>query len=104
MNGEIGRCRGHLLHYSFAGLTDLLFKMNRYTDLSARQMFQAGRRCALLDLTVRPSAAFFKTFFLKLGFLDGVEGLEVSVANAMSTFAKYMKLRELESTNPPRER
>ncbi len=96
VQGEIGRCRGHLLHYSFLGLADLMVKMNRYSDLSARQMSERGRRCALQDLTIRPAAAFLKTYFLKLGFLDGVEGFEVSVANAMNTFAKYMKLRELD--------
>ncbi len=95
VNGETGRCREHLMHYSFQGLADLLVKMNRYTDLSASQLSAKGRSASLFDLTLRPSAAFAKTYFLKLGFLDGVEGFEVSVANAMSTFVKYMKLREL---------
>ena len=36
-----------------------------------------------------------QTGYLKLGFLDGVEGFEIAVANAVSTFAKYIKLREL---------
>lgn len=96
VQGEIGRCRGHLLHYSFTGLADLLAKMNRYSNLSAVQMFESGRRCTLPDLTIRPAAAFLKSYFLKLGFLDGVEGFEVSVTNALGTFVKYMKLRELD--------
>lgn len=100
VHGDTGRLSGHLLHYSFAGLSDLLVKMNRYTDLSARQMHEGGRRCALRDLTLRPAAAFIKTYFLRLGFLDGVEGFEVAVANAMSTFAKYLKLRELDRSHP----
>jgi glycosyltransferase involved in cell wall biosynthesis len=95
VDGEIGRLSGHLLHYSFAGLSDLMVKMNRYTDLAARQMAEKGKKASLFDLTIRPGAAFLKPYVLKLGFLDGVDGFEVSVTNAMSTFAKYLKLREI---------
>lgn len=91
----IADCRGHLLHYSFAGLAPLFAKLNHYSDLSARQMFEQGRRCTLFDLTVRPLFAFFKTYLLRAGMLDGVEGLVISVTTAMLTFAKYVKLREL---------
>ncbi|GFO54212.1 glycosyl transferase family 2 [Geomonas sp. Red276] len=95
VDGPIGRLNGHLLHYSFVGLADLMVKMNRYTDLSARQLAERGKVASWYDLTVRPTAAFVKTYLVRLGFLDGAEGLVVSVANATSTFAKYVKLREL---------
>jgi glycosyltransferase involved in cell wall biosynthesis len=93
--GEVGRLSHHLLHFSFEGFADILVKMNRYTDLSARSMFEAGRRCGLSDLAVRPLLAFAKAYFFRAGFLDGVEGLEVAAAGAMHVFAKYVKLREL---------
>lgn len=88
-------CSGHLLHYSFNGLGDLLIKLNSYSDLSARQLHDQGRRCSLFDLTARPLFAFFKTYLLKAGVLDGVAGLMISVTTALLTFAKYLKLREL---------
>lgn len=91
----VADCREHLLHYSFSGLAPLLTKLNHYSDLSARQMFEQGRRCSPFDLTVRPLFAFFKTYLLRAGVLDGIEGLLISVTTAMLTFAKYTKLREL---------
>jgi len=94
--GPVGECREHMLHYSFSGLAPLLDKLNRYSDLSARQMFDAGRRCSVFDLTLRPSFAFFKTYVLRAGVLDGTEGLIIAVTTAMLTFSKYAKLRELE--------
>lgn len=96
VEGTTGRLEGHLLHYSFQGISDILRKMDRYTDISAGSMFSAGRRCRLTDLTVRPLFAFLRTYFLRLGFLDGVEGLVISLAAGLSVFAKYAKLRELE--------
>lgn len=94
-DGVVSTCREHLLHYSFAGLSPLLEKLNFYSDLSARQMFDQGKLCSLFDLSVRPLIAFLKTYLFKAGILDGVEGLVISTTTAMLTFAKYAKLREL---------
>jgi len=93
--GPVGKCSEHMMHYSFSGLSPLLAKLNHYSDLSARQMFEGGRRCSVFDLTIRPSFAFFKTYVLRAGVLDGTEGLIIAVTTAMLTFSKYAKLREL---------
>src|SRR3989304_4523490 len=94
--GDPPPLRNPLLPLSFSGIGDILAKMNRYSDLSARQMHGRGRKCGILDLTVRPAFAFLKTYFLRGGWLDGVEGLVISVTTALLTFTKYVKLRELE--------
>lgn len=96
VSGETRLLRNHLLHYSFSGVGEILGKMNRYSDLSARQMFERGRKGSAIDLALRPGFAFFRTYFLKLGFLDGIEGYIVSTTTALLTFTKYVKLRELE--------
>ncbi len=96
VTGDTGRLEHPIIHYSFAGISDILSKMNRYTDLSATQMFESGRRCGFSDYTLRPFLAFAKSYLLRGGFLDGVEGLEIAVAGGLHVFAKYIKLRELE--------
>ncbi|MGZ8432481.1 MAG: glycosyltransferase family 2 protein [Candidatus Deferrimicrobiaceae bacterium] len=95
VSGETVPLTGHLLHYSFSGIGEMIPKINRYSDLSARQMFERGRRCGIADLTLRPAFAFVKTYLFRLGFLDGVEGLVISATTAWLAFAKYAKLREL---------
>lgn len=99
VDGETGSLRNHLLHYSFSGITDLFRKMERYTDLSARAMFDEGRTCRPSDLAIRPVLAFLKSYLLRRGFLDGPEGLVVGVAGAVHVFTKYAKLRELERSS-----
>jgi glycosyltransferase involved in cell wall biosynthesis len=94
--GSVAPLDHPLLHLSFDGFADLVAKMNRYTDLGARDLHARGKRFRLADLALRPAFAFVRTYLLRLGFLDGVEGLEVAAANAFSTFAKYAKLRDLE--------
>ncbi len=95
VSGDTGALRNHLLHFSFDGFADILRKMDRYTDLSARKMFEEGRRCGLSDLTVRPALAFLKAYLVRLGFMDGVEGFEVAAAAAIHVFVKYARLRDL---------
>jgi glycosyltransferase involved in cell wall biosynthesis len=99
--GEVGRCREALLHHSFRGFGDLIAKLDRYTTLSARQLHARGRRAGPLDLAFRPAFTFVRTYLLRLGLLDGVEGLEIAVADALTTFTKYAKLRELRRAPPP---
>lgn len=96
VSGETAPLAGHLLHYSFSGIGEMIPKINRYSDLSARQMFERGRRCGIADLTLLPAFAFVRTYLLRLGFLDGVEGVVISATTSWLTFAKYAKLRELE--------
>lgn len=100
VSGETGRLRNHILHYSFSGISDILKKMDRYVDLSAKEMLEAGRRSRISDITIRPFLAFAKSYLLRLGFLDGVEGFEIAVASGMHVFSKYVKLRELERGRP----
>ena len=102
VSGDTVPLKAHLLHYSFSGIGDMIPKINRYSGLSARQMFERGRRCGILDLTLRPAFAFFKTYLLRLGFLDGVEGVVISATTSWLVFAKYSKLRELEKSSGKR--
>ena len=38
------------------------------------------------------SWAFFRTYFIKIGFLDGAEGFMLAFANAEYSYYKYLKL------------
>jgi glycosyltransferase involved in cell wall biosynthesis len=96
--GRPGQLRGELLHYSFRDLRDQLDRINTYTTLGARQMFEAGRRASALHLLMHPPAAFLRNFILRRGIMDGTVGLTISLLQAWSVFLKFAKLRELQTT------
>lgn len=104
MKGEVGHCRGDLLHYSFDGFSDLIAKMNRYTDIGAGQLLARGKRSNLSQVTLRPLFAFWKTYILRGGFLDGFAGFAIAVSNTVSVFYKYAKLRELQGRTEAKPR
>ncbi|MCL2760593.1 MAG: glycosyltransferase family 2 protein [Desulfuromonadales bacterium] len=92
---DTGKLKEHLLHYSFRNINYMLTKLNLYTDISAQEMFKKGKKISFLHVTLRPLWMFLRTYILRLGFLDGYEGLVISVSNSASVFYKYSKLREL---------
>ena len=96
VDGPVGRLRHEIEHYSFRNLDDQLDRINHYTTLAARQMYEAGRRASALELIVHPPAAFLRNYVLRRGMLDGTAGLTISIINAYSVFLKFAKLRELQ--------
>ncbi|MBI3050317.1 MAG: glycosyltransferase family 2 protein [Acidobacteria bacterium] len=96
VDGPVGRLRHELEHYSFRNLRDQLDRINHYTTLAARQMYEAGRRAGPFDLVVHPPAAFLRNYVLRRGILDGTAGLTISLMNAYSVFLKFAKLWEMQ--------
>lgn len=96
VDGPVGRLRHEIEHYSFRDLDDQLDRINHYTTLAARQMYEAGRRTSALELLIHPPAAFLRNYVLRRGILDGTAGLTISIINAYSVFLKFAKLRELQ--------
>ena len=85
---------GNVEHYSYHSLTQFIIKADRYSTLFARD--NAGKRSSSPLLAVSNGLfSFFKTYFLKLGFLDGYVGLVIAFSHMITNFFKYMKLYEL---------
>ncbi|MBI4290791.1 MAG: glycosyltransferase family 2 protein [Betaproteobacteria bacterium] len=89
---------GDLLHESAETLARYLEKQNRYTTLQAERLRSQGKRAGALNLVLSPLARFFKFYFLRLGFLDGVPGLVHVTIGCMNSFSKYAKLIELQGS------
>ncbi len=80
--------------YSQAGFAD--YFNGKLADarlrLIAEHLFRRGKRCGWMDLLVRPTLAFVKLYFLKLGFLDGQFGLLIAQKAAIAAQLKYAAL------------
>ncbi|MDZ7262736.1 MAG: glycosyltransferase family 2 protein [candidate division KSB1 bacterium] len=94
--GKTGKLKTPLLHYTDRAIEHYFSKFNHYTTLAAQQLLQKGKQFRLMDLLFRPLHTFFRMYFLKLGFLDGIQGVILSVFSACYVFTKYAKLWELE--------
>ena len=91
-SARVGELEGLLLHESFRDLESVLDKTNRYSSAGAQGMWTRGKRGSLGQAVARGLWAFVRTYFLRLGFLDGRMGFVLAVSNAEGTYYRYLKL------------
>ncbi len=93
VSGTLGRLDSNLLHFTCESLSEHLRTMDRYTTLAAEQLLAAREKPTWGRLIFEPPWTFFRTYVVKLGFLDGVEGLAIANMAALYNFVKYAKAR-----------
>ena len=89
------KIEGKLFHYSYKTKADHWRRIEKYAKLSAEEMKSKGKQSNFIKLWISPIVRFLKTYFLKLGFLDGRNGWLISVRNAKLVRLKYRILRDL---------
>ncbi len=95
-DATVSRINGDLLHFTYRDLSEHLRQMDKFASISAAEAFKKNRKTSvLLHLVLNPPFIFFKTYFLRLGFLDGYEGFLLAKNGAYYRFLKYAKLRAL---------
>lgn len=94
MEGPVERLDGVLLHLTYRDVRHHVEKMNTWTTAAAAAMLDS-RRSVFFGVLVRPPAAFWKSWLLRGGILDGGRGFIVAAMSAYYVFVKYLKLAEL---------
>ncbi|HEX2865734.1 MAG TPA: glycosyltransferase family 2 protein [Ignavibacteriales bacterium] len=93
--GETGRLKHDLEHYTDPSIKHYFDKFNVYTSLAAEELLKKGKTASLKDMLLRPPFLFLKMYIMKLGFLDGLNGFILAVFSSLYVFTKYTKLWEL---------
>lgn len=101
IKGRVGRLRSELRHYSMESIEHQIQKTIRYADDFAASCRRRGRKAGFRDLVFRPPWRFLRSYFLKLGFLDGWRGMSIAWMTAFYTFLRYHKVLEAQSRNEP---
>ena len=99
----VGKLRADMLHESFPDLEAVLNKVNRYSTAGAELLFRTQKKASLGKALSRGLWAFFRTYILRLGFLDGKMGLVLAISNAEGTYYRYLKLWLMARDNRPSE-
>jgi glycosyltransferase involved in cell wall biosynthesis len=96
---KIGHLRGDLFHYSYYTIGEHEKQVEKFADIASKAMFDRGIRSNKLLILIKPVARFIKSYFLKLGFLDGVEGFTIARMTAKASRLRYSKLYQLQQRN-----
>ena len=92
---------GDLLHYSFPSIDHHLDVVKKFTTIMAMEGYQKGKKVTLVSLLLNPLWKFIKSYFIRLGFLDGYYGFVVCIISSHATFLKYLKIKELYKDKSP---
>jgi glycosyltransferase involved in cell wall biosynthesis len=105
VTGGIGILSGDLIHHAYPTLSGYIEHMNRYSSLGAEMIVTRRGRAgfSLLDIVVRPKLTFVYNYLLRLGFLDGKEGLLLHLYHAAYVSWKYAKAWERGRENVAQE-
>lgn len=104
VDGPTARLNNRLEHHPYSSVSDFIKKAEEYSSLGAQLMIAESRGClvnhkvSVLTSLLHAWTKFLKTYFLKAGFLDGNEGLILSVLGSYYVFLKYLKLWEKQKT------
>lgn len=94
--GPTGILRNDLLHHAYPTLASYIDHMNRYSTLGAEMLVAQGRvsrslPAFLWNIAMAPYVGFLYNYWLRLGFLDGREGLLMHLYHAAYASWKYAK-------------
>jgi hypothetical protein len=95
--GKIGRLNTPFLHDAFVDFEEVLHKVNTYSSLGAKLLYEKGVRSSLPKAIMKGLWTFMRTYFLKAAFLDGEQGLMLAISNAEGAYYKYVKLWALQN-------
>ena len=93
VNGTTGILRHKLLHYSFENYENFKTKMLSYGKLKGQELQSKGKKYSAIVQWSKVIFKFFKTYILKLGILDGINGLKISYLQSLYVYETYRTLK-----------
>jgi len=95
VDGPVKSLKGDLHHYTYNSIGDQILAANKFSTITAQGWVKENRPFRLHHLLFRPPFRFLRSYILRLGFLDGMQGLIIASIISYSVFSKYAKLWEL---------
>jgi len=84
-----------IFHYSHKTLKSFIQKINFYSDIRAKELFEQKRYVSLFHIIVYPVGKFIDNYFFKLGFLDSTAGIIMALSMSLHSFLVRAKLWHL---------
>ncbi len=91
VEGSIGYLQHDVLHFSFQNLSQLIRKIDQYSELGADKLARKQKASGIPLAFAHALWAFVRIYVLKKGFLDGAAGLMIAISNFQGTFYRHAK-------------
>ena len=101
-DAEIKSIAGYIQHHSVTDIDDFERKAILYAQLSAAKYYKAGKKATFIKLHFSAAFGFFRNYIIRLGFLDGAEGLAIACVIYKNTRLKYAYLKQYKDLSQTR--
>ncbi len=92
---EVGALQNPIYHYPHPTIKEFLQEINFYSDLRSKELYQEGVKSGFLSILLYTKGKFIKTYFIKRGFQDGLEGFIHAIFMSFHSFLVRGKLWQL---------
>lgn len=101
--GAVSRLTAPLLHYSYPTPAHYWRKLEQYSVAWAEQSHARGQRSSMPRAVTSGLVAFVRSYFFRLGILDGSMGFAVCAMQAQAAFGKHFTLYCLQQQDASRK-
>lgn len=93
---DVKLLEGDMYHHTFETVAAYRKRNNEVSTVIAQSIFDTGIRKSRYKIVFSPLWSFINGYFLRLGFLEGYNGIMIAILTAQQSFLKYQKLRQLQ--------
>ncbi len=101
VTGAVRTLRADLLHFSNPTVNGYVQKIPYYADLYLQRQLAEGTRWNAPAVVFRVGWRFFRSYFLKRGFLDGYPGFFLAASTAYGALVRHTRLFEHQQPRDP---
>ncbi|RJQ38908.1 glycosyltransferase family 2 protein [Candidatus Microgenomates bacterium] len=95
ISGQTDILSNELIHFPHQTISEFLKEINFYTDIRANELFRKGKKVNIFSIICYPVVKFLQNYFIKFGFLDGLEGFIFAVTMSFHSFLVRGKLWQM---------
>lgn len=88
--------KADMLHYSYEDYSQMIKTSHKFITRGAKISYEDGKRASKFDPFLHGIGALFKALILKAGIFHGLNGWNVAVISAFSSYMKYALMIEME--------
>ncbi len=90
--GNTGRLKYPIDHYTYRSWNHYIEKKQLYADLQSQELFKKGVKFYAFHFVIKPTYRLLYQYLLRGGFLDGFPGFASAFGNAYGVMTRYIKL------------
>jgi len=101
VQGNYTTLAGDLLHYSNPDISGYVNKINYFADRYLERQLAEQAQWSAPTAVFRAAWRFVRSYFIRLGFLDGYPGFFIAASTGYSTLVRHSRLFEHLQSRPP---